>query len=147
MHNIVAYVPLLTVVVTILTVIVVLWTGFRVGAMRGKHKIDAPAVTGNPEFERAYRVQMNTVEQVVVFLPLLWLSLGEFHMWPLATPILGLVWVLGRIVYATGYMAAPAKRSTGFLISFVATIGLLITSIIGVVQDFNTISQIASGAS
>lgn len=125
---------LLTAIVTVLAVLMFFWTGLLVGRMRGKHDIKAPATTGNAEFECAFRVQMNTLEQIVIFLPLLWLSNSYFAMMPYLTGALGLVWIVGRIMYATGYMADPSKRSTGFLISLVATAGLLVTTVIGLVQ-------------
>jgi glutathione S-transferase len=131
---------LLTAIVTVLAVIVYLWTGFRVGQMRGKHDIKAPATTGNSEFECAYRVQTNMLEQMVVFLPLLWLSNSYFAIWPYLTGALGLVWIVGRIMYAIGYMQDPSKRSAGFLISFVATVGLLITTVVGIVQAWMALS-------
>lgn len=131
---------LLTAIVTVLALLTFFWTGFRVGGMRQKHGIKAPATTGNTEFECAYRVQMNTLEQIVIFLPLLWLSNAYFMMWPYLTGALGLVWIVGRIVYAVGYMADPTKRGTGFLISLVATAGLLITTIIGIVQAWMAIT-------
>jgi len=132
---------LLTAVVTVIALLVYLWIGFRVGQMRGKHGVKAPAVTGPAEFECAYRVQVNTLEQLVVFLPLLWLSNAYFMMYPMLTGALGLVWIVGRIMYATGYTAEnPGGRSTGFLTSFVATVALLITTIIGLVQAYMAIS-------
>jgi glutathione S-transferase len=127
---------LLTAIVTILAILVVLWTGFRVGGMRSKHKIEAPATTGHPEFDRAYRVQMNTVEQFIVFLPLLWLSNAYFQMFPYITGALGLVWIVGRIIYGLAYVANPSSRGLGFGITFLATIGLFITSMIGIVQAY-----------
>jgi glutathione S-transferase len=127
---------LFTAIVSILAILVVFWTAFRVGGMRGKHNIQAPAITGHPEFDRAYRVQMNTLEQFVLFLPLLWLSNAFFHMMPLLTGAVGLVWIVGRIIYALAYMADPSKRSLGFTISILATAVLLVLSIIGIVQDW-----------
>jgi uncharacterized MAPEG superfamily protein len=131
---------LFTAVVSILAILVVFWTGLRVGGMRTKHGIQAPAVSGHPEFERAYRVQMNTMEQFVIFLPLLWLANTYFHMLPLLTGALGLVWVVGRIVYAQAYMADPSKRGLGFAVSGVATLGLLILAVIGLVQSWMALS-------
>jgi len=132
---------LLTAVVTVIAVLVFFWTGWRVGAARGKYEVKAPATTGHPEFECAYRVQMNTLEQFVIFLPLLWLSNSYFMPYALLTPILGLVWIIGRIIYATGYTATnPGGRSNGFLIAGIATLGLLITTIIGLVQAYMAIS-------
>jgi uncharacterized MAPEG superfamily protein len=125
---------LLTAIVTVLAVLMMFWTGLRVGSMRSKHNVQAPATTGHPEFERAYRVQMNTLEQFAIFLPLLWLSNAYFMMWPYMTGALGLVWVVGRIIYALAYVADPSTRSTGFTISLAATAGLLITTVIGIVQ-------------
>jgi glutathione S-transferase len=132
---------LLTAVVTIIAVLVFFWTGLRVGGARGKYEVKAPATTGHPEFECAYRVQMNTLEQIVIFLPLLWLSNAYFMWMPFLTGALGLVWIVGRIVYATGYTAAnPGGRSTGFMIAGIATLGLLITTIVGLVQAYMAIS-------
>ena len=134
---------LLTAVVTIIALLVFFWTGLRVGSARGKYGVKAPATTGSPEFECAYRVQMNTLEQIVLFLPLLWLSNSYFMMMPYLTGALGLVWIVGRIMYATGYSATdPSKRSSGFLISLIATAGLLITTIIGLVQAYMAISAV-----
>jgi glutathione S-transferase len=127
---------LLTAIVTVLALLVVFWTGFRVGGMRSKHNIQAPATTGHPEFDRAYRVQMNTVEQFIMFLPLLWLSNAYFAMYPYVTGALGLVWIVGRIIYGVAYVANPSSRGLGFTISGLATLGLLITSVIGIVQAY-----------
>ncbi|HVU19958.1 MAG TPA: MAPEG family protein [Rhizomicrobium sp.] len=132
---------LLVALVTVIALLVFFWTGFRVGQMRGKHQVKAPATTGHPEFECAYRVQVNMLEQIVIFLPLLWLSNAYFMWMPYLTGALGLVWIVGRIMYATGYSAEnPGGRSTGFLIAGIATLGLLITTIIGLVQAYMAIS-------
>jgi glutathione S-transferase len=141
---------LLTAAVTILAILFYFWTGMNVGRMRGKHGIQAPAMTGNPEFERAVRVQMNTLEWFVIFVPLLWLATLYFS--PAMTmaylswlpPVLGLVWIVGRVLYMTGYMVAADKRSTGFLISGIAILGLLICAIIGVVMTWSALSAVAA---
>jgi glutathione S-transferase len=142
-------VTLLTAAVTILAVLFCFWTGLNVGRMRGKHSIQAPAMTGNPEFERSVRVQMNTLEWIVIFLPLLWLATIYFSP-SMATaylgwlpPVLGVLWIVGRVLYMTGYMVAPEKRSTGFLIAGIAILGLLICSIIGVVMTWSAVAATA----
>ena len=127
---------LLTAIVTVLSVLFVFYTGIVVAQMRGKHKIDAPAVTGNPEFERAYRVQVNTLEQFVIFLPLLWLATSYFQMLPWLPAAVGVVWIIGRFLYMQGYIAEASKRSTGFLITSLSTAVLLILTIIGIVQNW-----------
>ncbi len=146
MHDTIMPVTLATAAVTILTALFCAWTGFNVGRMRGKHNVKAPAMTGHLEFESAVRVQMNTLEWVVVFLPLLWLATIYFS--PSMTmvylswlpPVLGLIWVIGRVLYMSGYMRAPDQRSTGFLIALVCTVGLLICSIIGITMTWSAVS-------
>ena len=108
---------LLSAVVTILAIILYMTMGFRVAAMRGKHKIDAPVMTGHPELERAVRVQSNTLEAFPIFLPALWLATIYFTMIGWLAPALGLLWVVGRIIYMQAYMADPSKRGLGFGIS------------------------------
>jgi uncharacterized MAPEG superfamily protein len=127
---------LLSAVVTILAVLFIAYTFVNVGVARGKSQIDAPATTGHPILERAYRVQLNTVEQAVMFFPLLWLATTYFHMLHWLPAAFGLVWVIGRFIYLQGYMADPAKRSTGFLIGLAATLGLLVLAIMGIVQTW-----------
>jgi glutathione S-transferase len=136
-------ITLWTAVVTILAIVFYFWTGMNVGRMRGKHGVKAPAMTGNDEFERAVRVQMNTLEWFAIFLPLLWLATIYFS--PAMTmvylawlpPVLGLIWIIGRVLYMSGYMTAADKRSNGFLISGIAILGLLICAIVGVVMAFS----------
>ncbi len=121
---------------TLLAVLILFYTFAQAGRMRGKHKIMAPAITGHPEFERALRVQMNTVEQVVIFLPLLWIATTYFRIFGWLPATLGFVWCLGRIIYAMGYMAAAEKRGTGFVISMLANVGLLLLSLYGLLATF-----------
>jgi glutathione S-transferase len=125
---------LLSAAVTVATVLLGLYTMILVGRMRGKHNVQAPAMTGAPEFERAFRVQMNTLEQVVLFLPALWLATIYPVVSGYLAPGLGLIWLVGRVLYASGYMAEAAKRSSGFLIAGIALLGLLVLSIIGIVH-------------
>ncbi len=142
----VSEISLATAVVTVLAILFYFWTGLNVGRMRGKHKNDAPAMTGDPEFERAVRVQMNTLEWMVIFLPLLWMATLYFSppmsmIWLVwLPPVFGVIWILGRILYMTGYMAAAAKRSMGFLIAGLAVVGLLIMTLIGIVMQWNVVA-------
>ncbi len=125
---------LLSAAVAVLAVILIFYTGLNVAFARGATKIEAPATTGHPTLDRAYRVQMNTVEQAVLFFPLLWLATAYFHMLAWLPAVFGLIWIIGRFIYLQGYMAAPQKRSMGFLITLVATLGLLIMAVVGIVQ-------------
>ena len=131
---------LLSAVVTILALLVYFYMGFRVGAMRGKHGIKAPATTGHPEMDRAVRVHMNTLEQLVVFLPLLWIATVFFHWVGWLPAAMGIVWVAGRLIYMQGYMADPDKRGTGFSITALAQIALLIMAIAGIIASWSALS-------
>ncbi|MGH6992385.1 MAG: MAPEG family protein [Caulobacteraceae bacterium] len=91
----------------------------RVGKARERFNIVAPAVTGHAEFERSYRVQMNALEWLPIFLVSLWLFAIYWSDWLAA--LLGLVWIIGRIIYMLAYTKDPATRSTGFLIQLAAT--------------------------
>lgn len=116
-------------IVTLVALLVYIWTLIGVGAARRKSGIDAPAMTGHPVLERAVRIQANTLESLPIFLPSLWLC----HIfWQPQDPTglivaaIGSLWIIGRILYALAYAKDPAKRSTGFLIQFVGTIILLL---------------------
>ncbi len=101
----------------------------RVGGARGKYGVAAPAVTGNPDFERYYRVQQNTLEQLIIMLPSA-LAFGVFigDLW---AAVAVAVFVIGRAVYYAGYVAAPEKRGIGFLITMLANMTLLIGGLVG----------------
>jgi glutathione S-transferase len=118
--------------VTVLALGVYFWVSNSVGSARGKYKIAAPAMTGHPDFERAVRVQANTLEQLVPFLAALWLAAAFSY--PLLAAVLGLIWVIGRIIYALAYRRDPAKRGLGYGIGYGATIVLLLATLIGIVQ-------------
>ncbi|HWY62670.1 MAG TPA: MAPEG family protein [Rhizomicrobium sp.] len=121
---------------TLLAAMVLIYTFGQAGRLRAKHGILAPAITGHPKFERALRVQMNTVEQFVIFLPLLWLATTYFHIIGWLPGVLGFAWCLGRIIYSLGYMAAPEKRTLGFVITAIANLGLLILSLYGLLATW-----------
>ncbi len=116
--------------VTVISLILFLWMGIRVGSARQRHAVTAPATTGHPEFERHFRVQANTLEGLVLFLPSLWLF-AIYVYEPIAAG-LGLVWVIGRIMYMMSYVKDPAKRGRGFGIQALAMLVLLIGALGGV---------------
>lgn len=127
---------ILTAAVSILAILVCLYTGVRVGRARVRFGVAAPAMSGHPIFERTMRVQMNTMEQFVVFIPALWLSAMYFHYLGWLTPVMGLVWCIGRLLYAHGYIADPEKRHIGFAVTAGALFVLLILAAIGIVSAF-----------
>jgi glutathione S-transferase len=115
--------------VTALTVLLLMATMILVGRARGRHGIKAPTMSGPPEFERTIRIQANSNEAALMFLPSLWLFALYFSsVWAGA---LGLIWLLGRLLFAVGYARAAEKRTAGFVIAFVAQTLLLLGAIIG----------------
>ncbi|MBS0274433.1 MAG: MAPEG family protein [Proteobacteria bacterium] len=125
---------ILSAIITVLAVLMLFYTSVPVGRARGKHGIKAPAMTGHEDLERAVRVHMNTLEQFAIFIPLLWVATMYFTLIGWLVPALGLVWIVGRFIYMQAYLADPAKRSTGFTITILASAGLLVLSVIGVVM-------------
>jgi glutathione S-transferase len=109
--------------VTIAAILVYFWMSLLVAQARRRSGIAAPAMTGDPRLERAIRVHYNTLEWLPIFLVSLWLFAIYWMDWVAA--LLGVVWIVGRILYALGYMADPAKRELGFSIQALATAALL----------------------
>jgi glutathione S-transferase len=113
-----------TAIVTLLALLTYVWMGLMVGAARRKSGIAAPAMTGDPLLERTIRAHYNTLEWLPIFLPSLWLF-SIYWSADLVAAALGLVWIVGRIVYQLGYAQAPEKREVGFMIQMGATAVLL----------------------
>lgn len=117
---------------TLAALAVYFWMLANVGRARGKFKIAAPATDGPSEFQSVLRVQMNTVEQMVMFLPALWMC--AFYFGDRSAALGGAVWIIGRILYAIGYYKAPAKRSVGFALTMLGTLGLMIATAVGLLS-------------
>ncbi|WP_119419898.1 MAPEG family protein [Desertibaculum subflavum] len=120
-----------TALVTLAAIAVYLWTFIMAGRARGKYNVKAPAITGPEPFERAIRVQTNTLEQIVPFLPALWICAAFY---PMPAAIIGAVWVVGRIIYGIAYYADPAKRGFGFTVAIAATVLLWVGGVLGIVM-------------
>jgi uncharacterized MAPEG superfamily protein len=119
----------LVVLITLLALIQYMFFGYKAGMARKKYGIRAPAVTGHPTFERYYRVQMNTLEQLVAFVPALWLFSTMLER--VGAPgnelaaVLGVIWIVGRAIYARAYIADPSTRAKGAALTIAPTALLL----------------------
>ena len=120
-----------TVIVTFLALGQYVLFGVQVGSLRGKHGIKAPSQTGHPEFERMNRVHLNTMEQLVVFIPALWMQ--AYFANPLFGAVLGMVYIVGRFIYRAEYLKDPDSRGTGFTLSFIPSAALLIWALVAAV--------------
>jgi glutathione S-transferase len=116
-----------TALVTCLAILFYFFASIQVSKARVAFGIKVPAISGNPDFERVFRVHMNTLEWMPIFLPSLWLF-AIYLSDPIAA-VLGLVWIAGRILYMTGYSQAANKRGTGFYIQGFAAFGLWLGSL------------------
>ena len=126
-------VPALPAVVTLAALITYQGTAMAVGQARVKHKVMPPATSGPEPFECALRVQQNTLEQLVFFLPAFWLAaLMGSESWAC---LLGFIWVGARVAYGVGYRRAPGLRGPGFGISFLASVALVVMAIVAVIHQ------------
>ena len=118
-------------IVTALALLQFISFAYQVGGARAKYGVKAPAASGNEVFERYFRVQQNTLEQLVVFIPGLYMFSRYFN--PLWAAGLGVVYLIGRQLYASAYVKDPAKRGAGFALTFLPNVTLLLGGLIGAV--------------
>lgn len=121
-------------IVTILALAQFILFSIQVGSMRGKHGVKAPAVTGHPEFERMFRVQQNTMEQLVAFIPALWIY--AYLVNPFWGAAMGLVFIVGRFLYRASYVKDPDSRGLGFTLTFLPTAVMLVWALVDALLSF-----------
>ena len=121
----------LTAAVTLMALLLYFAMCLRVGKARSQYGVAAPAISGHPDFERVFRVQANTLEWLPLFLPSLWLF--ALYWDDRVAAGLGVVWMIGRFLYMTGYTKAASARSAGFAIQGLATGVLLFGALGGII--------------
>ncbi|MBW2240550.1 MAG: MAPEG family protein [Deltaproteobacteria bacterium] len=119
--------PELPALVSVIALLEYMFFAFKVGMSREKFDVPAPAVSGHPEWERLFRVQQNTLEQLMVFLPALWIF--SLLIGPTLGAAIGVGFLIGRPIYFAGYVKDPKSRSTGFIIGFLTNAILLLGSL------------------
>jgi len=119
-------------IIALLAVVQYLVFGFLVGRARGRYGVKAPATTGNEHFERAYRVQMNSLEQLVGFIPALFIAALY---WPSSmVAAIGAIYLIGRLLYRNAYVRNPASRGLGFLLTIAPTTLLILAGLAGALR-------------
>jgi len=116
--------------IVVLALIQFIVFGILVGRARGQYGVKAPATTGHEIFERYYRVQMNTLELLILLLPAMWIALS--YLSPAWISLAGAIYLVGRVVYLRAYVKDPSKRAFGFGLSIMPINALLIAILVGV---------------
>jgi len=112
------------ILITVALLIQYTFFSISAGIARGKADIKAPAMTGDETFERKLRVQMNTLEQLAITLPSMWIC-GVYFRADVAA-ILGLIFLVGRFIYSATYVNDPSSRAKGMMIGFLANMALIL---------------------
>jgi glutathione S-transferase len=120
-------------IVTALALLQFVWFGIEVARARERYGVKAPATTGNDQFERHFRVQQNTLETLVVLIPSLFLFSRYFN--PLWAAGLGVIYLVGRQLYAAAYVKDPAKRSAGYALTMLPALALILGGVIGAIMQ------------
>ena len=116
--------------VAILAIAQFIFFAIEVGRARGKYGVSAPATSGHEAFDRLYRVQSNTLEQLVCFLPALFIAAVYWP--PVYIAAIGVIYLIGRTLYWLSYVKDPASRGAGFMTTFAATALLMLAAVVGV---------------
>jgi glutathione S-transferase len=120
-------------IVTVLALLQFMVFGFKVAKARGRYGVAAPAVAGNETFERYFRVQQNTLEQLIVFLPGLYLFSHYYS--PLVAAALGVIYLIGREIYAMTYVKDPKKREVGYVLTVLPMVILILGGLFGAIRQ------------
>lgn len=119
--------------VTVLALVQFVFFGALVAMARVKEQVAAPATEGSAAFNVLNRVHMNTLERLAIFLPLLWMAAQFWN--PLWVSGLGVVFLIGRMLYWKGYVKSPAGRSFGNVVTMLSIAALLLATLAGLLRS------------
>jgi glutathione S-transferase len=121
--------------ISLLAVVQFFGTVWLVGRARVKYGVRAPATTGNEQFERCFRIQQNTLETLIMFLPALWISAQYWTGGGGWIALIGLVYLVGRTIYIVSYMRDPRTRTLGYMLSIGPVGVLVVLGLAGVIKS------------
>jgi uncharacterized membrane protein YecN with MAPEG domain len=104
----------------------------RVGLARGKFKVDAPACEGDEAWSRLFRVQQNTLEQLIIFIPATYAF--AYYLSELWVMVPGLAFIIGRFLYSAEYVSDPKTRTPGMAITLLSNVVLVLGALYGLVK-------------
>lgn len=122
------------IIITVLVLLQYTYFGIQVGGIRQKTGTEAPEQSGPPEFMRMNRVHLNTLEQLPVFLPALWMY--GYYVNPLWAAGIGVVFLIGRFIYSGAYQKDPATRSVGFMMTVMPSAVMLLWVLVAAVLKY-----------
>ena len=122
----------LTALVILLALVQYIWFTIRVGAAREKYGVEAPRTTGDENWQRIFRVQQNTLEQLIVFIPACYAF--AWFLSPLWALILGVVFIVGRFLYSAEYVKEPKTRALGMILTFLPNAALMVGALFGLIK-------------
>jgi uncharacterized MAPEG superfamily protein len=127
-------------IVTCIMLIQLFAFGLKAGMAREKGQVKAPATTGDENYERRNRVHLNTLELIVIAIPSMWIFATHVHAFSAAG--LGMIYVIGRIIFSKAYIADPDKRGTGFMISMLPVIIMMFGALVGAIMTMIKTGQV-----
>jgi len=115
--------------IVLLALLQYVWFTARVGLARGKYNVNAPACAGDESWNRLFRVQQNTMEQLIILIPATYAF--AYYLSDLWVLVPGLAFMIGRFLYSAEYLKDPKTRTPGMAITLLSNVVLVLGALYG----------------